>query len=143
MSAEDKPPTSYRAMMVRQEGDARSHLGEPVITIDPRHIDARTRHQGTMALATLSTISAWVSKKKTYKHPSNFESNTNTLTGILDIWEFNYKAKAMSLDGKNLELYSKIASFIAVGSGDESGVLTSNLLNEGAKNLGGKTAKTK
>jgi hypothetical protein len=130
--------------MVRQEGDARSHLGEPVITIDPRHIDARTRHQGTIALATLSTVSAWVSRNKSYEHPSGFKAQTNTLAGIMDIWEFNYKAKAMSLDGKNLELYSKIASFIAVGSGDESGVLTQSLLNEGAKQMGGgKASKTK
>jgi hypothetical protein len=144
MSQEPPQPQSYRGMMVKQEGDARSHLGEPLITIDKKHIDARTRTASVFAMATLVTMSAWVSKNRNYEHPSGFKADTKTLSGLMDCWEFNYKAKAISLDGKGREEYTKVASFIAVGSSDESGVLTQSLLNEGAKQMGGgKASKTK
>jgi hypothetical protein len=65
-----------------------------------------------------------------------------TLSGLMDCFEFQYEAKANSLDSKSKEEYVRVASFIAVGQSDESGVLTQSLLNEGAKNLGGKASKT-
>ncbi len=147
MSKQAQPtqPQNYRAMMVRQEGDSRSHLGEPLITINQKNLDARTRIPNVFAMATLSMMSAWLAKDRQYKHPSGATFNTRTLTGLMDCWEFNYKGKAISLDGKAREEYTKVASFIAVGQGDESGALTTSLLNEGAKQLGnaGKSAKAK
>ena len=131
--------------MMRQEGDARSRLGDPLITINPKDIDAQTRIPSIFTMATLAMMAKWTNKITETSYPERVKDqfNTKTLAGIMDTWEYEYKKKAISLDGKGREEYVRVASFVAVGQGDESGVLTQSLLNEGAKNLGGKTAKTK
>jgi hypothetical protein len=134
---------SYREMMEAQGGDHRGHLGDPLIEVDPKHLHARTRHHGTFSIATLSTMAAWVGKEKKITNPQGVKFDLGTLGGLMDYWLFNYEAVAPSLDGKSREEYVRVASFIAVGQGDESGVLTTNLLNEGSKNLSGKASKTK
>jgi len=140
--SEKEPPQTYRGMMVKQEGDSRSRLGDPLIEVNPKHLDARTRLPSIMAMATLATLSKYASKDDFYSHPSGAKFHIRTLSGLMDCWEFQYEAKAPSLDGKSRDEYVKVASFIAVGQGDESGILTSSLLNEGSKNLGGKSSKT-
>lgn len=128
--------------MRRQEGESRTQLGEPLIKVDPKHIDGRTRLPSILPMAVLTTMAGWIGKEKSnIAHPSGISFNLETGRGILDYFLFNYKAQAPSLDGKSREEYVKVASFIAVGQGDESGTLTQNLLNEGNKNLQGGSGK--
>ena len=128
---------------MRQEGDARSHLGDPLITINPKNIDAQTRVPAVFTMATLAMMAKWVSKEPMTNYPERGKDqfSAKTLSGIMDIWEYEYKKKAISLDGKARGEYVDVARFVAVGQGDESGVLTQSLLNEGSKNLGGKAQK--
>jgi hypothetical protein len=141
------PEPNYRAMMMRQDTDARSHLGDPLISINPKNIDAQTRVPNVFSMATLAMMAKWTNKEPKTDYPERGKDNqfnTKTLAGIMDTWEYEYKKKAISLDGKSREEYVKVASFVAVGQGDETGVLTQSLLNEGSKNLGqGKATKTK
>ncbi|MDE1854547.1 MAG: hypothetical protein KGI38_12495 [Thaumarchaeota archaeon] len=135
-------PESIRSMMKPIGGSRKDQLGEPLITINPRDIDAQTRVPAVFTMATLAMMAKWVSKDPTTNYPERGKDqfNAKTLSGIMDIWEYEYKKKAISLDGKARDEYVKVASFIAVGA-DESGTAVTNLLEEGSKKLNQKDQK--
>ena len=132
-------------MMKPIGGSRKDALGEPLITINPRDIDAQTRVPAVFTMATLAMMAKWVGKEKYTNYPERglddkHQFNVRTLSGIMDTWEYEYKKKAISLDGKARDEYVKVASFIAVGA-DESGTAVTNLLEEGSKKLNQKDQK--
>jgi hypothetical protein len=141
MSTETKE--TIRGLMRAVGGSRKDALGEPLITINPRDIDAQTRVPAVFTMATLAMMAKWVSKAPETDYPERgpkSQFNAKTLSGLMDIWEYEYKKKAISLDGKAREEYVKVASFIAVGT-DESGSAVTNLLEEGSKKLNQKDQK--
>jgi hypothetical protein len=137
-------PETIRGLMRAVGGSRKDTLGEPLITINPRDIDAQTRVPAVFTMATLAMMAKWVSKDPITNYPERGKDqfSAKTLSGLMDIWEYEYKKKAISLDGKAREEYVKVASFIAVGT-DESGSAVTNLLEEGSKKLNQKDQKGK
>ena len=136
---------SVRSMMKPVGGSRKDQLGEPLITINPRDIDAQTRVPAVFTMATLAMMAKWVGRETYTNYPERGKDgqfNVRTLSGIMDTWEYEYKKKAISLDGKARDEYVKVASFIAVGA-DESGSAVTNLLEEGSKKLNTKEQKQK
>ena len=128
-------------MMVPVGGSDRYHLGEPLITVDPKHLHARTRISAVFAMATHSTLMAYMDKNKQIQNNQGVKFDMDTLSGVMGFWQFEYEAIAISLDGKGRAEYVDVSKLAAIGGGDEQGQLAASVLNEGAKNLSSKEKK--
>ena len=116
-------------------GSDRDHLGEPLITVDPKNLHARTRIPSVFAMATHSTLAKYLDKEKSIINNQGVKFNMASLASVMDCWQFEYEALAPSLDGGARKEYVDVSKLAAIGSADESGALASSVLNEGAKNL--------
>lgn len=123
--------------MERDDSSARGHLAEPLITINPKDIDAQTRIPSVIAMATHATVAAWTSNEDNFKTVEGVNFEIRTVSGSMGLWEFEYKKKAESLDGKARDEYVRLGSLEAIGPSEDS-QLAQSVLNEGAKNLSGK-----
>ena len=144
MSAPKKDPPSYREGMEKMDSAARGHLGEAFLTVDPKNIDAQTRIPSVIAMATHETMGAWAKTgfddlgnpvpytEHTTKEGVKFR--TDTLSGLMGLWEFSYEKKAISLDSKSREEARDVMKLEAIGPQEDSGIAQS-VLNEGSKQL--------
>lgn len=136
------PPGGYRAGMEREEAGQKGALGQPLITINPKDIDAQTRIPSIMAMATHSTVAAWASGEETFKTVEGVPFEIDTISGLMSLWEFEYKKKAISLDGKARQEYVDVSKLEAIGPSEDS-MLAQSVLNEGAKQLSNKEKSKK
>lgn len=128
------PPGGYRAGMEREDTTSRGALGQPLITINPKDLDAQARIPSVMALATHSTIAAWSSGESKWRTVEGVEFEIETLSGTMGLWEFEYKKKSEGLDGKARQEYVDVSKLEALGPNEDSSMAQS-VLNEGAKQL--------
>lgn len=130
--------------MEKQDTALRGHLGEAFLTIDPKNIDAQTRIPSVIAMATHETMAAWA--KTGFDQEGNpvpytehitkegVKFRTDTMSGIMGLWEFSYEKKAISLDSKSREEARDVMKLEAIGPQEDSGIAQS-VLNEGSKQL--------
>ena len=132
------PPQGYRSAMEREDTSSRGALGTPLITINPKDLDAQTRVPSVMALATHAVIAAVATGEDTFKTKEGVSFNIETLGGTMGLFEFEYEKKAISADGgKGRQEYIEVSKLEALGPNEDSS-LAQSVLNEGAKNLTGK-----
>ncbi len=131
--------TDYRSMMSAVPGADRYHLGEPLISVNPKDLHARTRiTNGLFNMAVHSLLSASLQKERYIVNPQQVRFDMRTLAGRMAYFQFEYEALAPSVDGTARDQYVKVASLAAIGSGDEEGRIASAVLGEGAKQLNNK-----
>ncbi len=121
MSQQQQQPKSVRQMMDPVPGDISYRRGEILLSADKKDLDARTRLPSVLPLAVYTTLTYYVEAKQ----PKN-------LAILMDHFEYNYKAKAISLDGKGRAEYVDLEKFESLGGQDDSD-LAMALLNEGNK----------
>lgn len=140
------PPTpekkTYRGMMENVPGSGKEHFADALSTVDAKHLHARSRVPAIFAMATHNTLGIYVRKDKDFVNQQGVAFNMRTLSGLMGCWDFEYEAVSISLDGKGREEVRDVLKLAAIGSADESGALATSVLNEGAKNLSGKSSKT-
>ncbi len=141
MSQPQPEKKSYRSMMQPTAGSDRYHLGEPLITVSPKDLHARTRLPTVFNMAVLSLVSASSSKEPIVENPQGVKFNMKTLSGRLQYLMFEYEAMAPSLDGGARKEYVDVSKLAAIGGSDEQGQIAASVLNEGAKNLTSKEKK--
>ena len=137
-----KEPKSYREGMERIDTAGRGHLAEPLITINPKDIDAQTRIPSVIAMATHETLSAALTGEEEFATKENVKFKVNTASGLMALWEFSYEKKAISLDGKARQEYVDVSKLEAIGPSEDSSIAQS-VLNEGAKVLNQKDQRKK
>jgi hypothetical protein len=148
MSKEEKPPAvkspdppqGYRAAMEREEGTSKGALGQPLITIDPIHLDAQARIPSVMAMATHATVAAWASGAPEWTTLQKEKFDMRTLAGRMGLWESEYKKKSIGLDGEARDEYVDVSKLEAIGPQDDS-MIAQNVLNEGSKQMNQKGKK--
>ncbi len=128
-------------MMSPVAGSDRYHLGEPLITVSPKDLHARTRLPTVFNMSVHSLLQASLEKKSIVKNVHGVEFEMNTLAGRMAYWDFEYEAMAPSLDGKARQEYVDVSKLAAIGGSDEQGQIAASVLNEGAKNLTSKEKK--
>lgn len=141
--SQQEPKKDIRSMMQPVGGSDRYHLGEPLITVDPKNLHARTKLTSIFTMSVHSTLTKFLGKDKLVKNNQNVVFDMSTLGGVMDYWQFEYEAMAPSLDGGAREQYVKVSQLAAIGGSDDSGQLATSVLNEGSKNLSGKDNKKK
>jgi hypothetical protein len=108
-------------MMEPVPGDTAYRRGEILLSASEKDLDARTRLPSVLPIAVYTTLTHYVEAKK----PKN-------LADLMGDFEYNYKAKAISLDGKARQEYVDLEKFEAIGGQDDSD-LAMLMLNEGNK----------
>ncbi len=141
MSQPQPEKKSYRSMMQPTAGSDRYHLGEPLITVSPKDLHARTRLPNIFNMAVYSLVGAAASKERIIENPQGVKFDMHTLSGRIAYLMFEYEAMAPSLDGKARDQYVDVSKLAAIGGSDEQGQIASSVLNEGAKNLTSKEKK--
>ena len=131
------PPQGYAAGMQKEDYTSRGALGQPLITINPKDLDAQARIQSIIGTATHSTVAAWATEKEEWVTVEGVKFPINTLSGIMSLWEYEYKKKSIALDGKARQEYVDVSKLEAIGPSEDS-MLAQSVLNEGAKNLSSK-----
>jgi hypothetical protein len=133
---------TYRGMMESVPGSGKEHFADALSTVDAKNLHARARIPAVFAMATHNTLGPYVRKERGFTNNQNVQFNMATLSGLMACWDFEYEAISISLDGKGREEVRDVLKLAAIGSADESGALATSVLNEGSKNLSGKSSKT-
>lgn len=135
-------PVSYRSTLTPVEGSGKEHFADVLSTVDPKHLHARARIPSIFNMAVHSTLGAYVRKEKTYQNLQGVSFHMGTVAGLMGCFHFEYEAESISLDGKGRGEVVDVLKLAAIGSQDETGAIASSVLNEGSKNLTGKSSKT-
>ena len=136
-----EPKKDYRSIMSPVAASDKSHFADALITVDPRNLPARTRTISPFATATLVTISAASQQEEFFVNKQGEKFDVHTLAGRMDLWQFTYDEYQISNDGKGRQEAVDVMKLAAIGGTDESGIIASNVLNEGNKQLTGKEKK--
>jgi hypothetical protein len=129
--------------MVPSVGSGREHIAEPLSTIVPEHLHVRTILPTIFNMAVHSVLAKAVRRERYYTNPQKITFDMHSLAGRMECFDFEYEAMAPSLDGKGRQQVTDVLKLAAINAGDESGIVATTVLNEGAKNLSGKGSKTK
>lgn len=135
-------PTTYRDSFESIPGSGKQNFADALSTVDPKNLHARARIPAVFAMATHNMVGHAVRKEKTFTNDQGVTFDMRTLAGRMADWDFEYEAESISKDGKGREEVRDVLKLAAIGSADESGALATSVLNEGSKNLSGKSSKT-
>jgi hypothetical protein len=131
-------------MMSATPGADKYHLGEPLISVDPNDLHARTRiTNGLFNMSVHSLLSASMQKQRVIVNPQGVSFDMSTVAGRMAFFQFEFEALAPSVDGMARDQYVKVASLAAIGNNDDEGRIASAVLGEGAKQLNNKNKETK